>query len=84
LTGDEIERRGEELYHHQLRGQVETGNVGRICVIDVETGDYEIDETMLAASRRLLARRPDAPLWAVRIGYEAVYTFGGGLEPATK
>jgi len=82
IPEDEIDRRGEELYQKRLRPVVEIpGNVGREIVIDVETGDYEIDADGMAASRRLLARRPGALLYGVRIGYNAVYTLGGVLEP---
>lgn len=78
----EIDRRGEELYQERIRALVETPeNLGREIVIDVETGDYEIDADGLSASLRLLARHPNAPLYGVRIGYNAVYTLGGVLEP---
>lgn len=78
----EIDRRGEALYQKRLRSQVETPeNLGRQIVIDVETGDYEIDADGLAASRRLLARHPGAALFGARIGYNAVYSLGGVLEP---
>jgi hypothetical protein len=64
-----------------LRHQVETDeNIGKQIIIDVETGDYEIDDDGLAASLRLLAKRPDAPLYGVRVGYEAAYSLGGGLR----
>lgn len=78
---EEIDRRGEELYEKRLRRLVETPeNIGREIVIDVETGDYEIDTDGMAASRRLLARHPGAALYGARIGYDAVYTLGGVLE----
>jgi hypothetical protein len=41
-------------------------------VIDVETGDYEIDRDRLATSRLLLAKHQDAALFGARIGYNAV------------
>jgi len=82
LTDEEIDRRGQELYEQQIRPLVETPeNIGKQIVIDVETGDYEIDEDGLAASRRLLARHPGAALYGLRIGYNAVYTLGGMLRP---
>jgi hypothetical protein len=82
LTNEEIDRRGEELYERQLRTQVDVPeNAGKQIVIDVETGDYEIDEDGLAASRRLLQRHPGAALYGARIGYDAVYTLGGVLRP---
>lgn len=82
IPEEEIDRLGEELYEARLRSIVETPeNLGREIVIDVETGDYEIDTDGLAASLRLLARHPGAALYGARIGYNAVYTLGGVLEP---
>jgi hypothetical protein len=81
---EEIGRRGQELYERTIRPLVETEeNIGKQIVIDVETGDYEIDDDGLAASRRLLAKHPDAALFGARIGYNAVYTLGGVLTRTT-
>jgi hypothetical protein len=75
---EEIARRGEELYQQQIRAKVEASeqNIGKMIVVDVKTGDYEIDDSGLAANDRLRARRPDAEPYAMRIGYNAVYGFG--------
>ncbi len=82
LSEVEIDRRGQEMYEQHIRSKVETvGNIGKHIVIDVETGDYEIDSDGLAASRRLLAKHPDAALFGARIGYDAVYALGGALMP---
>ena len=80
LSGGEVERRGQDLYEHSIRAKVEPGNKGQICMIDVESGDYESGETILEVGNRMLARNPDAALWAVRIGYDVVYSFSGGME----
>jgi hypothetical protein len=83
---DEIERRGKELYAHQIRDKVETDeNIGKIVSIDVETGDYEIDRDLLKSAKRLLARRPNGALWSERIGYDAVIALGGAsIERASR
>jgi hypothetical protein len=79
LSNEEIARRGEEIYEERLRDKVETtDNIGKIIVIDTETGDYEIDDNGLEASHRALARNPNAVLFGWRIGYDAVEGFGGG------
>jgi hypothetical protein len=81
FSKEEIVRRGEEIYSEQLRDMLETEeNVGKVVVIDVETGEYEIDEEPMPASRRIRARRPEAPTYAIRIGYDTVWGFGGGPE----
>lgn len=73
---EEHARRGDEMYAQQVRGKVEAGNEGKVVAIDVDSGEFEVDEDSFAASERLLVRRPDAQIWCVRIGHPAVYHFG--------
>ena len=75
----EVESRGEEIYENRIRAQVEGGNKGKFVVIDIETGQFEIDEDDLQATRRLLAKQPDAVLYGLRIGYPSAYTLGGHI-----
>ena len=85
LSDVEIDRRGQEVYEQFIRRKVETvENIGKQIVIDVETGDYEIDSDGLVASRRLLVKHPDAALFGARIGYDAVYALGGALTPTKR
>jgi hypothetical protein len=74
---EEFARRGDEIYETQVRPQVEEGNHGKIVAIDIETGDFEVDQSEIAACDRLEARRPDAQIWIVRIGSRHVRRFGG-------
>lgn len=74
----------ERLYE-TLRTQVETPeHIGRLLLMDLESGDYEIDDSRddlgLEASRRLLQRHPGATLHALRIGYRTAASFCGSLE----
>src|SRR5205814_4581842 len=80
VPSEVIDQQGQEIYENRLREQLETEeNIGKILAIDVETGEYAIAEDPLAAGRQLLARRPDAAIYALRIGYDAVYALGGTL-----
>lgn len=71
-----LAQRGQELYESGIRERVETGNQGKIVAIDIETGDFEVDETVMGATDRLFERQPDAQPWTLRIGHNAVYHFG--------
>jgi CRISPR/Cas system CMR-associated protein Cmr1 (group 7 of RAMP superfamily) len=73
---EELAQRGQALYESSIRQQVETGNEGKIVAIDIETGDFEVDETVMAATDQLFERQPDAQPWTLRIGHSAVYHFG--------
>jgi hypothetical protein len=80
FSGEEIARRGEELYKQGVRQRVETeGDIGKILSIDIETGEYEIGDDPVHTARRLQARHAGAAIWTRRIGYNAVYALGGTL-----
>lgn len=74
---EEFAQRGDDLYESQVRPKVEAGNHGKIVAIDIETGDFEVDQSEIAACDRLEARHPDAQIWIVRIGSRHVRRFGG-------
>ncbi len=77
LSGEEITQHGKALYE-RLRTQVETeNNLGKLIAVNVETGDYEIGDDLIALSHHLQAKQSDAPIWAGRIGFNAVYAIGG-------
>jgi len=44
--------------------------------IDIETGDFEVGETVIATTNRLFERHPDAQPWRIWVGQGAVYHFG--------
>ncbi len=46
-------------------------------MVDIETGEYEVDQSDLVATKRALAKRPDAVLYGLRIGYPTAYRLGG-------
>jgi hypothetical protein len=80
VSREEIARRGEEIYQQVIRPKVDARDEGKFLVLDVESGDYEIDTDDLVASDRLLARHPNAELYGVRIGYPEAYRLGGNFE----
>ena len=85
MTSNEVGQLGKALYEQSIRDKVETEeNIGKMVIIDVETGDYEVEELGLDASRHLHAKRPDAALYGIRIGYNVAATFGGLMERVAK
>lgn len=72
----EFARRGTEIYEQRIRPLVEGEHDQRLVAIDIETGEFEIADTVLAASDQLTARVPDAQIWIVRVGSRAVHRIG--------
>lgn len=75
-TEDEFARQGDAMYERDILPRLEPDSAGKFIVIDIETGDYEIDRSELAASDRLRARRPHAQAWLRRIGHQHVRRYG--------
>ncbi|MDQ2800509.1 MAG: hypothetical protein M3Y13_12825 [Armatimonadota bacterium] len=75
-TTEEIVRRGKALYDQQIRPQVEASHGGKVVVVNIETGEYEIDQDHLAASNRAAVKFPGAALYAMRIGSPALGRLG--------
>jgi len=76
---EEFAQRGNALYENQIREQIEAGNKGKIVAIDIESGQFEVADTGLAAVKSLYARCPDAQPWCVRIGIGPVVRFGARI-----
>ena len=78
FSNQEISQRGREWYERAIRQQVDIeANRGKALVINIETGNYEMDEDGLTATRRALAKHPGAALYGMRIGYPSYAKIGG-------
>jgi hypothetical protein len=74
----EIVERGKAIYAQQISEKVgREENIGKFLIIDIETGDFEMDEDEIAASQRAHAHHPGGAFFGMRIGYEASGTLGG-------
>ena len=76
-----IAARGKEIYQQQIREKVEPQHKGKFLSVDIETGDYEIDGSCwitddLSPSLRLLAKRPEAVIYSLRIRFRAAHRIG--------
>ena len=78
----EVQRKAYAIYYDGgLRDRLlaeDAANHGRFLVLDVATGDYEIDDRLAEASLRMHQRRraPESS-FAFRIGYPAAFKRGG-------
>ena len=80
---EELARRGDEIFEHDIRPQLVPGDEQKLILIDVDTGAYEIDDDEHAAFGRLRARRPDAQVWMRRVGSPYARRFGPRRAPTT-
>jgi hypothetical protein len=82
-TKEEFARRGDEIYECRVQPCVTQSDEGKVVVIDIETGDYEIDVDEVAAYDRLLSRHPEAQVWVTQVGSRYARRFGLRYRPET-
>lgn len=70
---DELARLAGDVFDRQVRPALRPEDDGKFVAIDVDTGDYEINEGDYAANARLRARKPSADIWLMRTGYPAAF-----------
>lgn len=73
---DETASLGDEIYERDIRSKVEATHHGEFVAIDVDSGDWAVADTALAASDTLRERRSALNVWAVRVGYRGLRNFG--------
>ena len=78
LTPDEAAAIGQKIYAG-IREEMEANHWGKLVVIDIHSGDYEVGDynglrSDMEITKRLRERRPDAFTWAELVGKER-YSF---------
>ncbi len=78
-TTDEIVQRGQAIYEEQIRPKLSSEEQGKFLVVDIETGEFETDNSELAALKRAKIKNPDAALFLLRVGSTTAYRLGGTM-----
>lgn len=72
-------QQADAIYDAQFR-PLEAELKGKFLVLDINTGDYEVDKEHVQAALRMLERHPiesERAFYSFRIGYPATYNIGG-------
>ena len=69
-------RRGQEIFEKSVRASVEGEHAGEFVAIDVDSGAWELHADDFTATECLLASRPNARIWLVRVGSPAAFKIG--------
>lgn len=81
---EEVALLAAALYESTIRSQVETpDNIGKMVVIDTETGKFAVDSLGFDAANSLRQYNPKAHLFAIRIGYNVAASLGGDMRRTT-
>ena len=73
ITAEDAEAFGKRVYEEKVRPTLNGAEepIGYFLSVDLDSEDWELDESHLKAALRLLERRPDADVITTRVGYPA-------------
>ncbi len=72
-----IAQRASQIYQDSLRSRLEPDHNGELLVLDVESGDYELDAVVASrAAEKLRRRRPQAVVFVMRVGFPTAFRLG--------
>lgn len=75
ISPEDAEAFGKRIYEEKVRPKLNGAEepIGLFLSFDFDSEDWELDEKLIYAARRLLERRPDADVYTVRVGYPAAF-----------
>jgi len=76
ISPEEIVRRGQDYYDRFLRDKREPEHRGEFLMLNIETGEYEMDKNERLAFERARTRWPSGVLYILRVGYRAAHRLG--------
>jgi hypothetical protein len=72
----EISERGQALYEREIQSMLAASDRGKFLVLNIETGEYELDTDELAAVKRARVKHPDGAFYVLRVGHPTAYRLG--------
>lgn len=75
ISAEDVEAVGKRIYEEKVRPTLNDTEepIGYFLSVDLDSEDWELDDKIHKAARRLLERRPDADVYTIRIGYPAAF-----------
>jgi hypothetical protein len=75
-TLEELDNLAKDIFEQRVQPALGAKDEGKFIAIDVDTGNYEIDEDDFTAVARLRSQIPAAEVWLMRAGYPATCRIG--------
>ena len=76
-TKEEVAARAKTLYEQAIRAHVEPENTGKYLVIDIDSGEYLMDDDEIALMKRAALKYSPYSLYGLRIGQRTMGRFAG-------
>jgi hypothetical protein len=81
IDATRVSQMGEQVYD-RLRSKLEARYMGKFVVIEVESGDYFVGDSLPEATQKGQQKYPEQIFYSVKVGSPTVYTFNSGATIA--
>jgi hypothetical protein len=79
MNANEVAKLAQNIYDERIKSLVEPKHCGKALVIDVQSGDYEVDRNEDTAFQKLASRRRGGVFYVMSIGSPASLFVGGSV-----
>jgi predicted nucleic acid-binding protein len=76
LSPEQVVEKGQKFYAEKLKAELEPDKNGKFVVIEIESGDYFIADTLVEALEKAKDKYPSKLFHTVKIGFEGIYKMG--------
>lgn len=75
MSAEEAEAIGRRVYQEKVRPTLKGAEepIGYFLAVDHDSKDWELDEALNKAARRLRERKPDADIYGFKVGFPAAF-----------
>ncbi len=75
MSAEEAEQIGRRVYQEKVRPTLKGGEepIGHFLAVDHDSRDWELDEALNKAARRLRERNPHADIYGFKVGFPAAF-----------
>jgi len=80
----ELGQRARVIYERSIQSKLSPEDTGKYLVIDLDTGEYELDTDDLEAMMRAYHKKPVANRYTIRLGHRTTGYFRGGIVPTQR
>lgn len=81
---EELARLGSGIFDQRVRPTLAARDDGSFVAIDVQSGDFVIDDDDYAAVTQLRSRNPAADIWLTRAGFRRRIAWAGADDPRVR
>lgn len=76
LTPEQVAEKGQQIYKDKLKAILEPKDRGKFVIIEVESGDYFVADSMIDALSKAKEKYPNKVFHTIKVGFDGIFKMG--------